>query len=70
MIGIIFIFPILGLKETLNFKTYSSNFPIELLLQTLFFSSVAKKKQKYAHSLQSLLHLFWKCTLSNLFGFQ
>ena len=36
MIGGIFGLTLLGLQETLSFKTFSSNFPIELLQQTLF----------------------------------
>ena len=35
MIGVIFILPLLRLQETLNFKTFSSNFPIELQLQVV-----------------------------------
>jgi hypothetical protein len=41
MIGGIFILLLLGLQETLSFQTFSSGFPIELLQQTIFLSSVA-----------------------------
>jgi hypothetical protein len=61
MIGGIFILPLLGLQETLSFKTFSSSFPIELLLQTIFLSSVAERKQNYAPSVQKLKRVCCTC---------
>ena len=40
-LGVYLFFTFLGLQETPSFETFSSNIPIELLLRTLFFSSVA-----------------------------
>jgi hypothetical protein len=61
MIGVIFILPLLVLQETLSFKSFSSNFPIELPLQTLFFSSMVEKKQSYAPSVQKLKRVYCIC---------
>ena len=73
MIGGIFILPLLGLQETLGFNTFSSNFPIELQLQTLFFSIVASRKQNYVPSVQKLKRVccicFGNAPTLNIFGF-
>ena len=68
MIGRIFILPLLGLQEKLNFK----NFPIEELPQTLLFKCGLKETKLCTfctETKESLLHLFWECISSKNFWF-
>ena len=69
MIGRIFILLLLGLQEILNFKTFSSNFPIEYITSTNSFHFKCGLKETelctfYTETKESLLHLFWECTYS------
>ena len=74
MIGRIFILPLLGLQEILNFKIFSSNFPIWITATNSFLFKCGLKETELCtfctETKESLLHLFWDFWFSSVNVFE